>query len=812
MRAVMLGFVVGVAILQQQAGLLSPLVLAIITSVVVGISFSLYRFTSKNYLRLPARMLLATACGFVWASAFAHFYLRESLPVEWENKDVVLVGTVDSLPFHFEQGQRFNFAVEQIHADGLDLTSRANWPSKVALSWYGAMHSADAIPVTNVQPGERWQLRVRMKRPHGNANPYGFDYEVWLLEQGLRATGTVRSDKDETEDTYYNKRLDGFVWSWSNLVERSRASLRERIHAALPQHAYAGVLVALVVGDQREIPQSDWTVFNRVGIGHLISISGLHITMIAGLLAGLVFYLWRNSFFMGTSLPLRLPAQKAAAVAGALMAFVYVALAGFGLPAQRTMIMLTVVAMAVWTGRTSGLFSVLSLALAVVVLFDPWAVMFPGFWLSFSAVAIIVFASGGQFTPRQDEKLKARMLDGLRSASLTQYAVTIGLIPLTMLLFGQISLISPIANAVAIPLFSFVVTPLALLGSIAPAPLSIYLLKLAHLFVELLAQAMAYFSGLPMAVWNAPLPDFALFLLAMLGMLWLLAPKAWPMRWLGLICCLPLVFQRPQHPDDGDLQITALDVGQGMALLLETRHHRLLYDTGPGLGFESDSGSRVILPYLHARGINELDTMVVSHNDNDHSGGAVTILKHLPVRTVSSSLNLASPIVVAAKKHQRCEAGQQWVWDGVSFEMLQPGSASYESTKWKPNARSCVLKVSTRRFSVLLAGDIEAIQEDELVNSIPQKLKADILLAPHHGSGTSSTAAFLKTVQPSIALFQVGYLNRYHHPKPEVFQRYADFGIKRLRTDETGAISIQFGASLTTSAFRQENARYWFGR
>ena len=404
------------------------------------------------------------------------------------------------------------------------------------------------------------------------------------------------------------------------------------------------------------------------------------------------------------------------------------------------------------------------------------------------------------------------MLDGLRSASLTQYAVTIGLIPLTMLLFGQISLISPIANAVAIPLFSFVVTPLALLGSIAPAPLSIYLLKLAHLFVELLAQAMAYFSGLPMAVWNAPLPDFALFLLAMLGMLWLLAPKAWPMRWLGLICCLPLVFQRPQHPDDGDLQITALDVGQGMALLLETRHHRLLYDTGPGLGFESDSGSRVILPYLHARGINELDTMVVSHNDNDHSGGAVTILKHLPVRTVSSSLNLASPIVVAAKKHQRCEAGQQWVWDGVSFEMLQPGSASYESTKWKPNARSCVLKVSTRRFSVLLAGDIEAIQEDELVNSIPQKLKADILLAPHHGSGTSSTAAFLKTVQPSIALFQVGYLNRYHHPKPEVFQRYADFGIKRLRTDETGAISIQFGASLTTSAFRQENARYWFGR
>ena len=816
----MLGLVVGIAILQQQAALLSVAMLCLLAfAILLGsvLLFKLHRLTSLPWLHFILRGLLAIAAGFVWASIFAHVYLREALPLEWENKDIILAGTVDSLPFRFEQGQRFNFAVEDIKAEGLgDLSAQGHWPSKVALSWY-AERGQDINQATLVQPGQRWQLRVRLKRPHGNANPYGFDYEAWLLEQGLRATGSVRADKLGPNATQYNQRRDEFVWSWNNLIERSRASLRERIHAALPGKAYAGVLVALVVGDQREIAQADWTVFNRVGIGHLISISGLHITMIAGMFAALVSYLWRRSFFIGNSLPLYLPVQKAAALAGALMAMLYVALAGFGLPAQRTMVMLAVVALAVWTGRTGSFTAVLSLALAAVALFDPWAVLSPGFWLSFAAVAVIVFASGGQLAARPDkdkarEQASQRLLTGLRSASLTQYAVTIGLIPLTMLLFGQISLISPLANAIAIPLVSFIVTPLALLGSIMPAPLSVWLLLVAHGCVDLLAQSLTFFSALPFAVWSAPLPSFFLFMLAMLGMLWLLAPAAWPMRWLGLLCCLPLFLQTSTRPAAGDLQVTALDVGQGMALLLETEHHRLLYDTGPGFGLDFDSGSRDILPYLHARGINQLDMMMVSHNDSDHSGGALSILRHLPVQVMSSSLNLASPIVQAAKQHQRCQAGQQWDWDGVHFEILQPGIASYDSMKWKPNARSCVLKVSTARYSMLLAGDIEAIQEDELVNSIPQKLRADILLAPHHGSGTSSTPAFLQAVQPSLAIFQVGYLNRYHHPKAEVFQRYADFGIKRLRTDETGAISIQFGALLTTSQFRQENARYWFGR
>lgn len=262
----------------------------------------------------------------------------------------------------------------------------------------------------------------------------------------------------------------------------------------------------------------------------------------------------------------------------------------------------------------------------------------------------------------------------------------------------------------------------------------------------------------------------------------------------------------------GEMRVTAFDVGQGMAVLVETANHRLLYDTGPYYSPESDGGSRIILPYLSARGIRALDSMVVSHNDNDHSGGALSLNAALQIATTMSSLKTDSPIVFSAKNHVRCEAGQKWRWDEVEFEILQPFAVSYESEKWKPNARSCTLKISTQKLSLLLPGDIEAVQEDELIHLIPDKLPATVLLAPHHGSGTSSTPEFLKAVHPEIAIFQVGYNNRYHHPKSEVFERYDKFGIKRLRTDASGALSLHFGDTLTYSEYRKSHARYWYAR
>lgn len=805
MRSAIIGFVLGVVCLQQQASLLQWQYLASLLAV-ASLIFLICLKCSKSYLSLALRFAGAGVVGFVWASGFAHAYLSQELPAEWEGRDVTVIGTVDSLPHQFPQGVRFNFAVQQVLAEDGKLPVL---PDKLSLAWYSSFGSQELGPIGDVQPGERWQLTVRLKRPHGNANNYSFDYEVWLLEQNLRATGAVRQDAGRP---FKNQRLDSFVWSFGNVVERSRAWLRQRIAAALPDKPYAGVLVALVVGDQREVSQSDWKIFNRTGIGHLISISGLHITMIAGLFAGLVYGLWRRSFFTNAQLPLVLPAQKAAAIAGALMAFVYVSLAGFGVPAQRTLYMLTVIAAALWLGRLTSVSHVLCLALGIVVVLDPWAVLWPGFWLSFGAVGIILFAGVGRVQQARKENLRGKWRAAWDAASHTQYVVTLGLVPLTLLLFGQISLISPLANAIAIPLVSFVVTPLALAGSLAPAPFAGWLLQVAHACVALLASCLESLSRLSYAVWSAPIPATWMFAVAMLGTLWLLAPRGWPARWLGLICWLPLLCNQPVHPREGEMTVTAFDVGQGMAILVETAQHRLLYDTGPFYSPESDGGNRVILPYLDARGISRLDAVVISHNDNDHSGGALSIFQHLKVAWVSSSLAADSPIVAAAPNHRRCQAGQAWDWDGIRFEILQPTETSYDSTKWKPNARSCLLKITQGRHSILLPGDIEAPQEQALLLSAPDKLQATVLLAPHHGSGTSSTAAFLQAVQPELALFQVGYRNRFHHPKPQIFARYADFGIKRLRTDESGAITLQFGAGLEVSEYRSEHARYWYHR
>ncbi len=560
--------------------------------------------------------------------------------------------------------------------------------------------------------------------------------------------------------------------------------------------------------------QSGWEVFNRTGISHLISISGLHITMIAGLFALLASYLWRHSFFTGMQLPLILPAQKVAALTGAAVALLYVLLAGFGVPAQRTLYMLVVVAAAVWLGRITSVSHVLCSALGVVVLLDPWAVLWPGFWLSFGAVAVILYATVGRTLARRDPERgrRQRLREALQLGAHTQYVVTLGLVPLTMLLFSQVSLVSPLANAVAIPLISLIVTPLSLAGSLLPAPLSGLLLGLAHAIVQALAQVLQSLSAHPLAVWSAPAPPPWIFAWAMAGTLWMLAPRGWPHRWLGAVSWIPLLTLLPSRPSEGQMWVTAFDVGQGMALLIETGSHRLLYDTGPYYAPGSDGANRVILPYLKARGIDALDGVIVTHSDADHSGGALSILENVRVGWLASSMWPDHPIVKAAPQHRRCAAGQGWAWDGVRFEMLHPLAASYDDLSLKPNARGCTLRISAGGRAILLAADIEAAQEAQLLARSHGALRADVLLAPHHGSGTSSTAAFLAAVQPGLALFQVGYRNRYRHPKAEVYERYGALGVRRLRTDESGAVTLRFGAQLEVEEYRPSHARYWHGR
>ncbi|MES2016733.1 MAG: DNA internalization-related competence protein ComEC/Rec2 [Pseudomonadota bacterium] len=785
MRCAILGFAAGASVLQMQSTLPDNAIL--FAFLAMGLLLALLR---KAVCTALAGLLL----GFAWAALLATLALAPQLPRELEGRDLALTGTIDSLPYQFDGGVRFNFAVESTG------DARIVIPPRVSLAWYNGFKGTHQH-VGDVQPGERWQLTVRLQRPHGNANPDGFDYEVWLLEQGVRATGYVRPDAAG------NRRIDFFVFSVSNLVQHCRAVLRARIERALPEKQYAGVIVALVVGDQRAINQSDWKVFNRTGIGHLISISGLHITMVAGLFALFASYLWRRSFFTRAQLPLLLPAQKVAALAGAGTALLYVLLAGFGIPAQRTLYMLSVVAAALWSGRISSVSHVLCASLGVVVLLDPWAVLAPGFWLSFGAVAVILYASAGR-----TEGAHTRWRGALIVAMRTQYVVTLGLVPLTMLLFSQVSLASPLANALAIPVISLVVTPLALAGSMLPAPLSTILLNGAHYLVQALAWVLGQMSESRFAVWSAPVPPPWIFCFALLGTVWMLAPRGWPQRWIGAIAWLPLLAGQAASPAPGQVAVTAFDVGQGMALLIETSGHRLLYDSGPFYSPESNGGNRVILPYLRARGIDALDAMVVTHSDVDHSGGALAVLEGIKVGWVSSSLWEDHPIVHAAPHHVRCAGGQAWTWDGVQFEMLQPTLASYDDATLKPNARGCTLRITAGQHAILLAADIEAAQEAQLVQHWPAQLRADVLLAPHHGSGTSSTPAFLNAVHPGLALFQVGYRNRYHHPKPEVYERYGQLGIARLRSDEAGAIELGSADGFIARPYRSTHARYWYGR
>jgi len=783
MRVAILAFAAGAAWTQLQAAL--PLLPILLVGALAAVLACRWRH------RTPIVILAGALLGVAWAGLTAHLALSNALPHKDEGRDITVTGVIASLPHRFDGGARFHFDVE--HTDTRDATV----PPRIILSWYGATASDPAF----IHPGERWRLVVRLQRPHGNANPHGFDYEAWLLEQGVRATGYVRPAGSN------HQRLDDWTPSPGYAIERARGYLRARILAILDGKPYAGVIVALVIGDQRGIDQDDWDVFNRTGISHLVSISGLHITMVAGLAAWLMASLWRRSFWTDAQLPLRLPAQKAAALSGALVALLYVLLAGFGVPAQRTFYMLAVVAVAVWCGRIAASSHVLCLALGIVVLLDPWAMLWPGFWLSFCAVAAILYACSGRLG-EQTRGWRASLKLGAR----TQWAVTIGLAPLTLLLFGQVSLVSPIANAVAIPVISLFVTPLALVGAILPSPLADLVLGTAHLAMVLLAWPLERLAAPALAVWTAPAPSAWILVLALIGTAWMLAPRGWPQRWAGLAAWTPLLTQLPAAPPAGELRVTAFDVGQGMALLVETHRHRLLYDTGPQYAPGASGATRVILPYLRGRGIGRLDQLLVSHSDLDHVGGADALLETLEVGELTSSLPAAHPLLRLAARQQRCRAGQRWEWDGVRFEMLAPDPASYANPRLKANARSCVLRVSAGGKAILLAGDIEAAQEAALLRAGPGRLRADVLLAPHHGSGTSSTVAFLQAVNPALGIFQVGHRNRYRHPKKEIYERYAEHGIDRLRTDQRGAVTLHFGRQLTVETYRDTRKRYWHGR
>ncbi|MCB5188418.1 DNA internalization-related competence protein ComEC/Rec2 [Methylobacillus caricis] len=742
-----------------------------------------------RYLRLLSLGLLGFLAGVFWAALMANLRLADELPHAWEGKDIQLIGVVASMPSKHERGERFDFDVEQV------LTAGAIVPGHISLMQYHGGFAANfrspqpsLVPVgksaSELHAGERWKLTVRLKRPHGTSNPHGYDFELWALEQNIRASGYIRLSP-------LSVRLDEFVHGPAYWIEAVREKIRQRMDDVLQGQRYAGVLKALAIGDDSAISQNDWQVFRRTGIVHLVSISGLHITMLAGMLYAMVYQLWCRI----PKLVLHVPARKAAVIAGALTALAYSLVAGFSVPTQRTLFMLVVFALALWSGRQVSIARVLSVALLVVVLMDPWAVMAAGFWLSFGAVALIAYVMAGRL----------QRSHWLRDAIVTQWAVTLGLIPPLLVLFQQFSLISPVANAFAIPLVSLVIVPLTLLGSLLPLD---WALDLAYWVMQLAMKVLIPLSDLPAAVWEQYAPPAWALLLSMLGVLWILLPRGFPLRWFGVVLILPLLMIAPSRPLPGDMRVTVLDVGQGLAVMVQTATHAMLYDTGPRYSADSDAGNKVVVPYLRGEGVSKLNGMVVSHDDLDHTGGLPSILAEVPIDWVLSSLP-EDKAELERIRRLSCHAGQTWLWDGVRFEILYPAEGTI--SRQKTNNRSCVLRIQSAAGSILLPGDIERGAENELLDRVPQQLPTDIMIAPHHGSKTSSIPRFVNETTPKAVIFAMGYRNRFNHPRPEVVARYEALGAISYRSDWDGAVIMDFKQEqgIVMTRWREKVKRYW---
>ncbi|CAH1075334.1 DNA internalization-related competence protein ComEC/Rec2 [Candidatus Nitrotoga sp. 1052] len=805
MRYAVLFFAFGVWLLQQQAVLPNlawgGLTLLLATALMLPRSTLLQR---KAYPALLAAF--AFTFGFFYATFFAQQRLSDALPAEWQGKDIQIIGVVGKLPIQHEHGLRFVFDVEQV------LTPNAIVPPHILLASYDG---AREEPL-DIHAGERWRFTVRLKQPHGSSNPHDFDFEAWMLENKLRANGYIHQTQD-------NLRLDALVQSPDYYIQSLREKVRDRIqktlnplpsqlnpvqipHAArgkwvrdntevsvVEKNNYIGVLTALAIGDQAGIPSAQWQVFTRTGVNHLMSISGLHITMLSGLAFAATYWLWRRS----ARLTRALPARKAAALIGLLVALGYALLAGYGVPAQRTVYMLATIASVLWLSRTVASSQTLAAALLVVLLLDPWAVLSPGFWLSFGAVALIFYVTAHRLRPPH----------WLVTYGRVQLAMSIGLIPPLLAMFQQVSLVSPIANAFAIPLVSFVVVPLTLLGTVLPFD---WLLWLAHQAMGVCSYLLEWLNNLPEVVWTQHAPPTWSIAIGMFGVLWMLLPRGFPARWLGLIALLPMFLVLPAAPPEGTLRLVIFDVGQGLAVAAQTHNHALLYDTGPNFNSEANSGNRILIPALRGMGIAQLDGLILTHDDNDHTGGALSILQGMPVNWLSSSLATNHPLLQHASNTQRCMDGQTWEWDGVHFEVLHPTAESYAVEKIRDNNRGCVLKISTGKHSVLLAADIEKESEWRLLKQQEEKLPATLLVVPHHGSKTSSVNAFVAAIHPRYAVFTVGYRNRFGHPREEVVERYRAIGSELLRSDKDGAIVVEMDTqSISVERYRKSHARYW---
>lgn len=753
------------------------------------------------------RYLLALFLGVAWGIYSGHSLLSMQLVEEWVGKDLVVIGQVKGLPEQDEHRLRFNFRVDSAHTAVGETIPAENFPAELQLSWYQYERGGAATALHSVAIGDKWQVRVRLKRPRGFVNPAGFDYQAWLLRQGIGATGYVVDHRSNQQIVSAKKHFRFDDW-----INQQRHKLQQWV-VAHSESSERGILIALLIGDSALVDKNQWTRMQQTGTSHLIAISGLHV----GFLAIFGFYI---GLWLGKCIQLvwhRCPALMIAWWSAILCASFYSALAGFNIPTVRTLIMLAVFYFACLWRRTINVADIFCVALVLVVVLDPLAAFDMGFWLSFGAVALLLIYFSGRLVPKRN----AEPWSGYSAANLligfirSQWVMFIGLLVPLSLLVSSVSLVAPIANGVAIPLITFLVVPLLLISAATRnlfGDISDFLLSGAGWLMEILKIFLEGLLALG-GSWSSPVVAFSpvvALLIALSGCVLLLPQGLFPraLGWCGLLLGAGLGFVI-DPPHQSDLKLTVLDVGQGSAFVVQVGKQTLVYDVGPKYTDSFDAGSGIVAPYLYSQGINHVDRLVVSHGDMDHAGALTGLLEKISADQLFAGEPEKIPQAIRdTTETKNCHQVPDWYWQSVRFQFLQ----FPQLVRASANNHSCVLLISYGEQHILLPGDIEASVENHLLRDqqLPEKL--NLVLAAHHGSRTSSGVSFVNKMQPEVVVYSAGYRSQHGHPHLQVRQRYQAVGSREINTAESGAILFEWDQNKLQQVreYRQFNRRYWF--
>jgi len=825
-------FATGILIVQQLSSL--PMLNWLGLGLFVLLAIKPFRKLTANSWLLV--FVSGLAFGFAWALGHAHWMMSQRLLPQYEGVDLVLEGQIISLPQSsapsfklsgFNQPViRFDFRPSKIVKTDKSSAnlSLARFPQRIRLSWRN--------PTSNAKAGQFWRFTVRLKRPYGLMNPGGFDYESWMYQQRIQAKGSIRNKNNIQLErgATLSSGLAGLILEFrQSILDKLSEKVDIGEHSAFIRDATQ----ALVLGYRAGLDTSQWRTLQRTGTIHLMAISGLHIGLIAALVYGLVGLLWR---FSGRGC-LVIPAPRVAAIAALLAATLYAVLAGFTIPTQRALVMLSVAMLHIVFKRTPLPASkTIALALVSVLLLDPLAVLAQGFWLSFLAVSLIIYLAqqkNGRLDVDNPDKYglekisveKPYIQQAVRNVWLSvlkfgriQWALTIAMFPMVLYFYQSSSLVSPLANFVAIPVISLMVVPLMFIATLFLF-INTSIANLFFIIVEfiysLLWQFLEALSQWQYATLDLSIGSLWVLMLSYLAIILWLCVKGTPMRWLSVVLILPVMFYNGSAIKQGEAIVTVLDIGQGLSVVVQTKNHTLVFDAGPRYSENFDTGRAVVIPYLRQIGRSKIDTLIISHGDNDHIGGFNSIASILPIQRVLTSIpddRTFNPVKAKGYKISACHVGQEWQYDDVEFSILSPMELMPSVNGHDENNQSCVLKVTTRYGRVLITADIERETESYLYHAMPEKLAAEILIVPHHGSNTSSLAGFIQAVAPQYAVFTVGYKNRYQHPTKKVVRRYRVLSQAVLyRSHMSGALmfKLQQDLSLEPLSFRDQARHYW---